>query len=216
MRTLNLADSKSLLERHGVKFAPSGTARTPEEAMIIANNLGYPVALKVVSDGVSHKTDVGGVAVGISDDRHLQDAYRKMVSGLKRKAPKAKVKGVMVQKMVEGGVEVLIGGKKDPEFGQVVAFGLGGVFVEIMEDVAFRVAPVSKKEAADMMAETRGFKVLDGYRGKSYDVEAVATLISKVSSVLEKRKDIVELDMNPVIVLKKGAVAVDARIVLDG
>lgn len=213
MRTLNLVESKKILEAHGIKFPDSRLSKSLEEALIVANSIGYPVVLKVVGD-ISHKTDVGGVKTGIRDDHELQHAFREILSSVKKRAPKAKVQGVLVQKMVEGGVDILIGGKKDPQFGQVVAFGLGGIFVEIMDDVSFRLVPIKKKDALEMMAETRGFRVLDGYRGKSYDTDALATLITKVSAMLEKRRDIVELDINPVIVLKKGAVPVDARIVL--
>lgn len=216
MKTLNIVESRKILEKHGVKFADSRLSKNIDEALMIANSIGYPIVLKVVSNEISHKTDVGGVAVGIQNDRDLEDAFRKMMSIVKRKAAKAKVQGVLVQKMIQDGVNVLIGGKKDSQFGQVVAFGLGGIFVEVMEDVAFRIAPIEKKEALEMMAETKGFKVLDGYRGKSYDIDTLATLVSKISKMLDKRKDIVELDINPVIALKKGAIAVDARIVVDG
>ncbi|MBI4894417.1 MAG: acetate--CoA ligase family protein [Candidatus Aenigmarchaeota archaeon] len=216
MKTLNIVESKRLMEKYGIKFADSRLAKSTEEAMILANSIGYPVALKVVSDDISHKTDVGGVSVGIRGDSELERAFKDMTMSVKKKYPKAKLRGVMVQKMVEDGLNILIGGKRDPQFGQVVVFGLGGIFVEVMEDVAMRVVPVGRKEAMDMMAETKAFKVIDGYRGKSYDAEALAQIIVKVSSMLEKRGDIVEMDINPVIALKKGAVAVDARIVLDG
>lgn len=215
MRTLNILESKKIIEKYGVKFADSRLAKSVEEAMIVANSMGYPVALKIVSNEISHKTDVGGVAVGVANDHELQESFRKIMGSVKRKMPRAKMQGMLVQKMVGDGVNVLIGGKKDPQFGQVVAFGLGGIFVEVMEDVAFRIAPIDKKEALEMMAETRGFKILDGYRGKSYDMDTIATLITKVSKLLDKRKDIAELDINPVIALKKGALAVDARIVLE-
>lgn len=216
MKTLNVSDSKRILEKNGVKFADSIVASNVDAAMIAANNMGYPVAMKIVSDDISHKTDVGGVEVGIRNDHDMQEAFRRMMTGVKKKMPKARVKGVMIQKMVEGGVNVLIGGKRDPQFGQVVVFGLGGIFVEVMGDVSFRLAPVSRKEAMEMMMETKGFKILDGYRGREYDKEALAQLIVKVSKMLDKRRDIVEMDINPVIALRKGAVAVDARIVTDG
>lgn len=214
MKTLNILDSKKIIEKYGVKFADSRLAKSIEEALIIANSIGYPIALKVVSNEISHKTDAGGVAVGIRNDSELEESFRKIMSNVKRKSSKAKIQGILVQKMIEDGVNVLIGGKKDPQFGQVIAFGLGGVFVELMEDVAFRLAPISKREALEMMAETKGFKILEGYRGKSYDIDAIAALIVKVSRMLDKRKDIVEFDINPVIALKKDAIAVDARIVL--
>jgi acyl-CoA synthetase (NDP forming) len=215
MKTLNVLESKRLVERYGIKFADSRLARTLDEAMILANSVGYPVAMKIVSDDISHKTDFGGVAVGIRDDAELESSFKSIVGSVKKKQPEARLEGVLVQKMVEDGVNVLIGGKKDPTFGQIVVFGLGGIFVEVMEDISMRAAPIGRKEAIEMMSETRGFKILEGYRGKRYDVEALAQILVKVSSMLDKRSDIVEMDINPVIVLKKGAVAVDARIVLD-
>lgn len=214
MKTLNILDSKKILEKFGVKFARSGLAKSVDEALMAANSIGYPVVIKVISHEISHKTDAGGVVVGIRNDVELQESFRKMMGRVKKKFPRAKISGVVVQKMVEGGADVLIGGKKDPQFGQVIAFGLGGIFVELMDDVAFRLAPINKKEALEMMAETKGFKILEGYRGKSYDIDAIAALIVKVSRMLDRRKDIVELDINPVIALKKDAVAVDARIVI--
>lgn len=216
MKTLDVLESKRLVEKHGIKFAGSKLAGSVDEAMIVANNMKYPVVLKVVSEDISHKTDVGGVAVGISNDTELEEAFRKIVSDVKKRLKGVKIKGVLVQKMIEGGVEILVGGKKDPQFGQVVVFGFGGIFVEVMKDVSFRLAPIGKKEALEMMQETKGFEILDGYRGKSYDTDAVATLISKVSRMLDKNKKIAELDLNPVIVSKRGALAVDARVVLDG
>ena len=216
MKTLNIVESKRLMEKYGIKFADSRLAKNVDEAMILANSIGYPVALKIVSDDISHKTDVGGVSVGIRNDSDMGRAFRDMMVSVKKKYPKARLKGIMVQKMVDDGLNILIGGKRDPQFGQIVVFGLGGIFVEVMEDVAMRVVPIDRRGAMDMMAETKAFKVIDGYRGKSYDAEALAQIIVKVSSMLEKRDDIVEMDINPVIALRKGAVAVDARIVLDG
>lgn len=214
MRTLNVLDSKRVIEKYGVKFAPSGLAKNMEDAIVIANTLSYPVVIKIVSDDISHKTDVGGVKVGINDDTELEYSYKKMLSDVRKKSPKAEIKGILVQKMLDG-ANVLIGGKRDPQFGPVVAFGLGGIFVEIMGDVSFRIAPIDKKEAMEMMRETKGFKILDNYRGKSYDVDVLASLIVKISKMLERRNSIVELDINPLIVMKKGALAVDARIVVD-
>jgi acyl-CoA synthetase (NDP forming) len=197
-----------------VKFAPSGLAKNMEDAIVIANTVSYPVVIKIVSDEISHKTDVGGVKVGIKDDTELENSYKKMINDVRKKSPNAKIKGVLVQKMLDG-TNVLIGGKRDPQFGPIIAFGLGGIFVEIMEDVSFRVAPIDKKEAMRMMQETKGFKILKDYRGKSYDVDVLANLLVKISKMLERRNSIVELDINPLIVMKKGALAVDARIVVD-
>lgn len=214
MRTLNVLDSQKAIEKYGIRFAPSGFARDIDDALVIANNIGYPVAMKVVSDQVSHKTDVGGVKVGISNDHELESYFRKITNDVKKKVKGARVKGMLIQKVLDG-ANVFIGGKRDPQFGQIVVFGMGGIFVELMDDVSFRVAPIDKREAMEMMTETKAFKILEGYRGKSYDVDTLATLLVKVSKMLERRSSIAELDINPLIVMRKGAVAVDARIVVD-
>lgn len=214
MKTLDIVDSQKLIEKYGIRFAKSSLVKNVHEALIVANSIKYPVVLKVVAENISHKTDAGAIAVRIYNDSELEDSFRKILNNVKKKSRSARIRGVLVQKMVEDGVELLIGGKKDSQFGQVIAFGLGGVFVEVMKDVSFRLAPIGKKEALEMMAETKGFKILDGYRGRSYDIDAVATLLSKVSKMLDKNKKIVELDLNPVFALKKGVMPVDARIIL--
>jgi acyl-CoA synthetase (NDP forming) len=132
-----------------------------------------------------------------------------------KKFSKEKFEGILVQKMVRGGEEVLVGGKKDPQFGQTIAFGLGGVFVEVMDDVAFRMVPIKRRDAEEMVHEIKGYKILKGYIGKSYDVKSIEDILLKVSNFLEKNKNVSELDVNPLIVSKEGSVAVDARIVLE-
>ncbi len=213
MKTLNFLESKRIIEKFGIKFAPSHIVKNIQDAKKAANTIGYPIVLKVISDDISHKTDVGGVITGIRNEKSLIENFDKIMKNCSMKT--TKIKGILVQKMVEG-IEILIGGKKDPKFGQIVVFGLGGIYVEIMKDVSLRVAPINKNQALDMMSEIKGFKILKGFRGKTYDINKVANIISKVSNMLHKNGNIFELDLNPLIVMEKDVLAVDVRIVLDG
>lgn len=213
---LTLEESKEILEYYKIPVARSELAKSLEAAMVAANRIGYPVVLKIVSPEVVHKTDVGGLALGIKNDVELQNAYRRIISDVKEKIPNARINGMLVQKMFEGGAEVIVGGKKDQQFGQTLMFGIGGIFVEVFEDVSFRVVPVSRKDAEEMVKEIKGYKILKGYRGKFYDTEAIVEILIKTSRLLEDNENIKELDINPVLVMKEGAVALDARIVING
>jgi acetyl-CoA synthetase (ADP-forming) len=212
---LTLEESAKVLEYYGIPFVKSEIIKSIEEAVAVANRIGYPVVLKIISSEITHKTDVGGLVVNIRNDSELQNAYRQIISNVKKKVPNAKIDGVFVQPMIEDGIEVIVGGKKDQQFGQVLMFGLGGIFVEVFEDVSFRVVPINRKDAEEMVKEIKGFKILKDYRGKSYDVEAIVDTLIKTSKLLEENCEIEEIDINPVIVLKKGVVAVDARIRLN-
>jgi len=214
-KNLTEYESRQVLEKYKIPLARAELAKNPEHAAKFAKKIGYPVVLKIISPDVIHKTDVGGIIVGIKNEVELKDSYEKILKNVKKKAPRAKIHGMLVQKMVGDGLEVIVGGKKDVQFGQTVMFGLGGIFVEVFGDVSFRVVPIGKKDAKDMIEETKGYKILRGYRGKNYDVNAVADVLIKVSKLLEKNDEIAEMDINPLIVLPRGAVAVDARIVVE-
>jgi len=175
--------------------------------------LGYPVVLKAISKKVSHKTDVGAIFLSLYSEKAVQDAFDEISKNVKK--AKAKLDSVLVQKMIVGGQEIMIGGKKDPQFGQTIAFGLGGIFVEVLEDVAFRVVPITKKDAEKMMKEIKGYKILSGFRGKKYDTGAIVDALMKISKMLDENQNIAELDLNPIIALPKGTIAVDARIILE-
>jgi acetyl-CoA synthetase (ADP-forming) len=218
-KTLNVVESFDFLKKYKIPIADYEVAKTIEDAVKGAKKIGYPVVMKVVSEKATHKTDVGGIIVDIDSDKELHAAFDKIKRKIKR--AKADFGGVVVQKMLgAGGVaeaqEVIVGGKKDPQFGQTVAFGLGGVFVEVFEDVAFRVVPIEQKDADSMIKETKVYKILAGARGRKYDIAAVSKILMKASKMLDENKNIVELDINPVMVMSKGAYAVDARIVLNG
>jgi acyl-CoA synthetase (NDP forming) len=213
---LSEIEAKQLLGQAGVPVVEARLAKTAEEAVDIAAQLGLPVALKIVSPQITHKTDAGGVKLGLASESDVRAAFDEIVASAKRYAPEAKVEGAAVQRMAEpGGVEVIVGMTTDPQFGPVLMFGLGGVLVEVLKDVAFRVVPLTPRDAQDMVRDIQGFPLLEGHRGSPpADLAALESLIVSVSTFVEAHPDVVELDLNPVFAYPKGAVAVDARIVL--
>lgn len=199
-----------LLARYGVRVVEESVARSPEEAARVAAKIGYPVVLKVVSDEITHKTDRGCVKVNIVNERDLRSAYAQIMHN----AGNAKVKGMLVQKMVRKGLELIVGGKKDEQFGPLILFGLGGIFVEVLKDVSVRVCPVSMEEAREMIGEIGGSPLLKGARGTiPVDTEKLARLLVNVSRMLYENQEICELDLNPVIAYENGYLAVDVRVI---
>ncbi|MEM4272163.1 MAG: acetate--CoA ligase family protein [Candidatus Bilamarchaeaceae archaeon] len=198
-----------MLERHKIPVLPYGLATTPDEAAKIASRIGYPVALKLISPEVAHKTDVGGVKIGIRDETRLRHAYEDILEG----ASGYKVQGILVQKMARKGVELIVGGKKDPQFGHMIVLGLGGVYVEVFKDVSARICPISKEDAKEMVMELRSHPLLTGVRGmKPINLEKLYSLMLVVSKMLAK-EDMKELDLNPVIFDAEGFDIVDVRFV---
>lgn len=209
-------ESKEWLKEAGIPVVESRLAGTIKEAVEIAGKEGYPVVMKIVSPDVLHKSDSGGVKLDVRNATQVKNAYREIVSSIKRTQPKAMIEGITVQKMARQGVEVIIGMSKDAQFGPVLMFGLGGIMVEILKDVAFRVVPLTKRDANEMITEIKGYPVLEGYRGQEpADIAFLENLLVKVSDFVEKNPDIKELDLNPIFAYKDGAVAVDARIILE-
>lgn len=208
-----LDEALRLLEAYGVQTAPWAVARTVGEAAEAGKRLGYPLALKVISDEISHKSDVGGVALNIADEAALRHRWAAMDASIRARAPEAAVNGMLVQKMIAGGREMIVGGWRDPSFGPVVLFGLGGIYVEVLDDVSLRVAPLTRFDAEEMIDEVRGSRLLCGLRGEApADRKALADALLAVSRLMMDRPEIVELDINPLLVLEEGAVALDARI----
>jgi len=208
-------ESKQVLEEAGVPTAAARLAKTAEEAVSAAKETGYPVVLKVVSPHVTHKSDVGGVRLGLDSPEAVTEAFAEIVAAVKEHEPGARIEGVAVQKMARPGIEVIIGMSKDPQFGPVLMFGLGGILVEVLKDVAFRIVPLEPRDARQMIREIKGFPVLQGFRGRApADLEALEKLILKVSAFVEAHPAIEELDLNPVLAYADGAIAVDARIVV--
>lgn len=209
-------EGKVLLKMYGIPVAESLLARSPEDAVKSATSLGYPVVLKVVSPDIVHKSDVGGVLTGLGEDSAVKEGYGLILERVRSVATNASVEGILVQRMVPQGLELIMGGVRDREFGPVVMFGLGGVFVEALRDVSFRVASVSRFEAYEMIREIKGYPVLKGARGHApVDEEALADMVLRLSCLLMDQAEVRELDMNPVFAYDKGAVAADVRVMLE-
>jgi acetate---CoA ligase (ADP-forming) subunit beta len=210
-------EAKQLLKQAGLNVVETKLARSEDEAIAISRDLGFPVVLKVASADVVHKTDAGGVKLNLKTSAQVAKAYEDIMKSVKDKYPEARVQGVSVQKMAKPGVEVIIGMSKDPQFGPVIMFGLGGVWVEVLKDVSFRIVPLEPRDAREMIQEIKGKALLEGYRGQDpVDISNLEKMILKVSSFVNQHAEIKELDLNPVFAYKDGAVAVDARIVLEG
>jgi acyl-CoA synthetase (NDP forming) len=209
-------ESKQILEEAGIATATARFAANAKVAAKVAKELGYPVALKIVSPDVTHKSDVGGVKLDLDSPEAVETAFREIAESVKEHEPKARIEGVAIQKMARPGIEVIIGMSKDPQFGPVLMFGLGGILVEVLKDVAFRIVPLEPRDASQMIREIKGFPVLQGFRGQeAADLEALEALVLKVSAFVEAHPEIEELDLNPVFAYGDGALAVDARIVVD-
>ncbi len=213
---LTEVEAKDLLKEAGIGVVDTRLATSREEAVSISQELGFPVVLKIASSDVVHKSDAGGVKLDLKTAKQVGKAYDDILKGIKKEYPQAKIDGVSVQKMARPGVEVIIGMSKDAQFGPVIMFGLGGILVEILKDVSFRIVPLVRRDAAEMVREIKGYPLLEGYRGQEpVDVSNLEELLLKVSDFVEKNPDIGELDLNPVFAYKDGAVAVDARVVLE-
>jgi len=209
--------ARELLSAYGIPFAPVRRVRTADEAVAAAKEVGFPVVLKIVSPDISHKTDVGGVLLHLDDEIAVRDAVRKMAESVRLRAPSARVEGFEVEAEVRGGKEVLIGLQRDPGFGPIVVFGLGGIYVEVLRDVTFRLAPIRPLSARHMIESVKAFPLLKGVRGEPpSDIDALAEAIERVSQLSVQLPDVAEMDLNPLIVrgVGSGVVAVDARIVL--
>lgn len=214
-RTLDVVESQKFCEGHGIRFAPSMFAKDLNGALYATRRLGFPVVMKIVSRDIIHKTDVEGVRVWIDDDYELEDAYEKMMKSAKKAHPKAKIEGVQIQRQ-ESGYEVIVGGKRDKQFGPVIMFGLGGIFVEVLGDVSMRVCPITKGDALEMIHEIKGYPALTGLRGKKpANIEAIVGVLLKVSNMLVKEENIIELDLNPMFATPKEVIGADARVILE-
>jgi acyl-CoA synthetase (NDP forming) len=190
-------------------------APTARDAVAAADRLGYPVVLKIVSPDIAHKSDAGGVKVGPNSASEVEVAFEEIMDAVKARQPDARIEGVAVQKMAPQGTEVIVGMSKDPQFGPVMMFGLGGIFVEVLKDVSFRIVPIERRDAREMIEEIKAFPVLQGVRGQDpADIGALEDLLLKLSEFVEANPQVEELDLNPVFAYKDGALAVDARIVV--
>jgi acetyltransferase len=207
--------AEALLRGYGLPVLDSILARNEGEAVKAVELLGFPIALKIVSPDVIHKSDVGGVVVGVRDEDAIREGYRLILERVRAKVSKAEVGGVLVQQMAPQGVEVVVGGVRDEEFGPVVMFGLGGKFVEILRDAVFRLAPITMFEALEMIREIRAYPMLKGARGEvPVDEEALGEILVRVSRLMVDQVGISEIDLNPIFAHEKGATVADVRILL--
>jgi acyl-CoA synthetase (NDP forming) len=214
---LDESAGKQLLAAYGIAVPQSKVVRGPDEAVAAMRTLKAPVVVKVVSPDILHKSDAGGVKVNLKSAAEVEDAIRTMAAAPQIKA--AKVEGYLIEEMAPSGQEIVVGGLRDPEFGPLVMVGLGGIFVEVLADVSFRICPITRVDAQEMLAELKGAAVLKGARGrKPASLDAIVEVQLKVGGenglLLRHADDIKEADVNPLIVSESGAVAVDARVIL--
>jgi acetyltransferase len=217
-RDLLLSEAIAVLGHYGIPTVSGQVALTVEEAQQAAEQMGYPVAIKIIADQISHKSDVGGVQLNLRTPGAVKDAFEDMISRIEKLYPDEKLDGVLVQPMVTGGRELILGGRQDPQFGPVVVVGLGGIFVEIIGQTVVRVAPISRRLAEEMVFSLSGSQILRGARGhRASDVDSVIESLQRLSQLLVDFPEIAELDINPLRVLPEGegSLALDARIILN-
>ncbi len=208
-------ESYAMLSRYGIQVPRQTLARTAREAVEAADAIGYPVVMKVVSPDILHKTDIGGVRLALACAEEVAQAFDEISRNVAEHMPEASVSGISVNQMLLPGSECIIGMTRDPVFGPVIMFGLGGIFAEILKDVSFRLLPLSRDEAREMIMETKGAKMLAGVRGQApKDFEALIDALISISNLVEENPQIEELDVNPCIVYTKGLIAADVKIIV--
>jgi acyl-CoA synthetase (NDP forming) len=213
---LTEVESKEFLRAAGIDVIDTRLATSKVEAISLSRKLGFPVVLKIASPDIVHKSDAGGVRLGLKTASEVGKAYTQILQAVRKNHPQAGIQGVAVQKMARPGVEVIIGMSQDAQFGPVLMFGLGGIMVEVLKDVSFRIVPLSRRDAAEMLREIRGYPLLEGYRGQeAVDIACLEEWLLKISAFVEKHPEIRELDLNPILAYSRGAVAVDARVILE-
>jgi acyl-CoA synthetase (NDP forming) len=209
-------EAKQILGEAGINCTRTVLATSKDQAIAHCEEIGYPVVLKISSVDITHKSDSGGVKVNLKSRDEVEKAFDEIMTSCRAYAPDANIEGVAVQSMAKMGTEIIMGMINDASFGPVVMFGLGGVLVEVLKDVSFRIVPIDKKDAIDMTTEIQGRKLLEGYRGQEpADVECLRGILVKLSDFVNATPGIEEIDMNPVFAYKDGAVVVDARIILS-
>jgi acetate---CoA ligase (ADP-forming) len=212
------AQAKAILSAYDFNVPPGQVAMTVDEAVEVAERIGYPVAMKITSPDIIHKSDIGGVRLDLGSADAVRDAFDLMMMRIRQRAPSARIEGVYVEGMVKRGREIILGMTRDPQFGPMLMFGLGGIFVEVMKDVTFHIAPITKEESMQMLRSTKSFALLKGVRGQSsVDLDAIATALQRISQLVTDFPQILEMDINPFIVGAVGSdsIAADARITLQ-
>ena len=208
------SEAREVLRAYDFRLPENSIAKTTKEAVLAASEIGYPVVMKIASPDVLHKSDMGGVRVGIENDAQVEEAFFDMTSSIRLRQPDARILGVMVQEMIPQGKEVILGITRDMQFGPMIMFGLGGIYVEVLKDLSFRIAPLSVESADAMIREIRAFPLLRGVRGEApADIEGIRDALLRLSQIAIDFPEIIEADINPLLVCPEGqgAVAVDAR-----
>lgn len=215
-KILTEPQTKELLRAYSIPVPRFKAVHSIDEALEAVKGLQYPLVLKIISADIGHKTDVGGVALGLRDKKSLEDAWSQMMLDISDDEPLAAIEGFLLEEMVPRGAEMIIGGLRDEQFGPAIMFGTGGLDVELIKDVSFRLAPVTRDEVFGMMNEVKGMRLLTGYRGHGLkDLDAVVDTVMKVSEIICAHERIREIEINPLIVYHEGAVAVDAKATLE-
>jgi len=215
-KTLLETEAKTICIEYAIPVTRFKLAKNEREAVEYAEELGFPVVLKIVSPDIIHKSDAGGVMVNLKSSVEVQEAYGRILENAKKYKATARIAGVMVQEMAPQSTEVIVGAIKDPQFGQTLMFGLGGVFVELLKDVTFRVAPITGEDAQEMVTEVKAYPLLKGYRNTPpADIDAIINILLNTSQLVMDNPQIKELDLNPIMAYEKGAKTVDARIILE-
>jgi len=204
-------ESKNLLKEIGIPIPDQELATTKEETLTVAKRIGYPIVLKLMAEDIVHKSDTGAVKLNIKNEDETAQAYDELM-----KIPSQSEKSISVQKMADEPItELIIGMTTDAQFGPALMFGIGGILVELLEDVSFRIAPITEYDAREQIHEIKGFPILDGYRGKPRaDIDAIVNTLLAISNLVTKYEEINEMDLNPVFIYEKGLICVDARIIL--
>jgi acetyltransferase len=212
------AEARDILEAYRIPIPTSKLCSTVDEAVAFAEQIGYPVVMKITSPDILHKTDIGGVRLNIESANDVRDSFDLLTFRAMRYMPDAEIWGCLVQQQVRGGKEVITGMNRDPQFGPLVMFGLGGIYVEVLKDVTFRIAPFSRREANEMMREIRSFSLLRGVRGQARsDIDALGDTLLRLSQLVTDFPEIVEMDINPLMVFEEGhgVMGIDMRLVLE-
>jgi acyl-CoA synthetase (NDP forming) len=214
-RSLLETEAKELLKEYGIPVPDFKLIKSEEEISGLAKEMNFPIAMKIVSSDIIHKTDAGGVKLNIKDEMEARLAYQEIISKAKKYNKNAKISGAIVDSMIPEGTEIIIGMMKDPHFGPVIMFGLGGIFVEVLKDISFRILPIEARDAEEMISEIKGYKILEGIRGEApKDIQAIKDLLLKISQLTLENPEISEIDLNPVFLFGKGLQVVDARMIL--
>ena len=214
-RPLLETEAKELLKEYGIPVPDFKLIKNEEEINGLAEEINFPIVMKIISPDIIHKTDAGGVKLNIKNEAEARSAYQEIIFQAKKYNKEARILGVITETMAPKGTEIIVGMIKDPHFGPVIMFGLGGIFVEVLKDISFRILPIEERDAEEMISEIKGYKILKGIRGEGpKDIKAIKNLLLKISQLALENPEISEIDLNPIFVFEKGLQVIDARMIL--